>query len=193
MAANPRTAPTPLILAAAEYAAVAHRGQTRKGESRRPYVEHVLAVAGTLTAHGVDDAAVLAAALLHDTIEDCGRTRDELAAVFGAEVADIVAEVSDDTRLPSRERKRLQVEHAHELSRGARLVKLSDKFHNVREVGFDPGLGWDFERRRGYVAWSQSVVAGMPPTHPGLERLFAEQCRATLARIDAEERAVIEG
>lgn len=193
MAPDSRTVPTALVLAAAEYAAVAHRGQTRKGESRRPYVEHVLAVAGTLSSHGVTDAAVLAAALLHDTIEDCGRTREELAAVFGPEVAGIVAEVSDDPRLHSRERKRLQVEHAHELSPGACLVKLSDKYHNVREVGFDPGLGWGFERRRDYVAWSQSVVARMPATHPALEALFAEQCRATLARIDAEERAVIEG
>ena len=111
-AANPSvfTSPMAMVLAAAEYAAQAHRGQTRKGLSRRPYVEHVLSVAGTLTSHGITDPLTLAAALLHDTIEDCGRTRDELATVFGPEVADVVVEVSDDHRLPAWQRKKVQVD-----------------------------------------------------------------------------------
>jgi guanosine-3',5'-bis(diphosphate) 3'-pyrophosphohydrolase len=181
--------PQALILAAAEYAAESHRGQTRKGLSRRPYVEHVLSVAGTLASNGVDDPVALAAALLHDTIEDCGKTRDELARRFGERVADVVVEVSDDGRLSQAQRKQKQIDTAPWLSREARLVKLADKINNVREVGVDPGEGWTDARRREYVAWSRRVVEAMPPTHPGLERLFDEQCEATLACIDAQAHA----
>lgn len=176
-----------LILSAAEYAAQAHRGQTRKGESRRPYVEHVLAVAATLADHGVQDPITLAAALLHDTIEDCGRTHDELALRFGAQVADVVVEVSDDPDMTQAQRRQCQMDSAPALSREACLVKLSDKINNVIEVGADPGIGWSVERRRDYVQWSRRVVANMPPTHAGLERLFEDQCRITMARIDQEQ------
>jgi len=178
-----------VIVTAADFAARAHRGQTRKGRSRRPYIEHVLAVTSTLSTHGIDDPVTLAAALLHDTIEDCGLTRDGLAAVFGDHIADVVLEVSDDPRLPLRSRRLLQIHEAPGLSHEARLVKLADKINNVREVAIDPGEGWDEARRRDYVAWSQQVVAAMPPTHSALEKLFADECATTLAVISANERA----
>lgn len=184
-----RIAATPfsIVMAAADFAARAHRGQTRKGRSRRPYIEHVLAVSGLLSAHGVVDPVTLAAALLHDTIEDCGLTRDGLATVFGGTIADVVLEVSDDPRLPLARRRRIQIDEAPSLSRPARLVKLSDKINNVREVAIDPAQTWDDARRRDYVTWSQEVVAAMPPTHPILERLFADECANTLATIAAGE------
>jgi (p)ppGpp synthase/HD superfamily hydrolase len=54
------------------------------------------------------DANLMVAALLHDTIEDAGVTREEIASRFGADSADLVVEVTDDKRLPKAERKRLQ-------------------------------------------------------------------------------------
>lgn len=60
----------------------------------------------------VSDSVVLAAALLHDAIEDTKTTYEELVQEFGKEVADIVQECTDDKSLPSEKRKELQVLHA---------------------------------------------------------------------------------
>ena len=78
---------------------------------------------------------MIAGALLHDTVEDCDVTPAELAARFGADVARVVAEVTDDKSLPKARRKELQVEHAAHISPQAKLVKLADKIANVRDVG----------------------------------------------------------
>jgi guanosine-3',5'-bis(diphosphate) 3'-pyrophosphohydrolase len=185
--------PWELVLSAAEYAAQAHRGQTRKGSSQRPYVEHCIGVANILASHGVDDPVTLAAALLHDTIEDCHKTRDELAAKFGDAVADVVVEVTDDKTLEKTARKESQVLHAPRLSARARLVKLADKIVNVREVAVDPPHWWEVERRLDYVRWAQRVVAAIPAPYPKAEGplrdLFDAQCRATLDCIAAEIKA----
>ena len=71
------------LLAALELAAHKHRDQRRKDEAASPYINHPLAVANLLYAHGVRDRVPLLAAVLHDTIEDTATTRDELVAKFG--------------------------------------------------------------------------------------------------------------
>jgi guanosine-3',5'-bis(diphosphate) 3'-pyrophosphohydrolase len=120
----------------------------------------------------VTDIAVLCAALLHDTVEDTATTPEELARAFGARVAGIVAEVTDDTRLPKAERKRLQIEHAGALSAQAKLVKLADKICNLRDVAERPPASWDLSRRREYFDSAKRVVDGMRGVHPGLEAAF---------------------
>lgn len=79
-------------------------------------------------------APVMQAALLHDTVEDTDTTFEELESVFGATVARIVQEVTDDRSLLKAERKRLQVEHAPHCSHQAKLVKLADKLYNLRDL-----------------------------------------------------------
>lgn len=74
------------------------------------------------------------AALLHDTVEDTATTLAELEERFGAAVRRVVEEVTDDKRLPKAERKRLQIERAPTCSRRAKLVKLADKLHNLRDL-----------------------------------------------------------
>ena len=167
--------PVHLIVNAAAFAAHKHRHQTRKNAARTPYINHPLALARILTAEaGLDDAEVIAAAILHDTIEDTETTVDELKAEFGERIASIVAEVTDDKRLPKEERKRLQVEHAPHLSREAKLVKLADKIANLRDVDSDPPHKWDTARRLRYFEWAYEVVAGIRGTHVGLEARFDE-------------------
>ena len=172
------------LLAAAQFAAHQHRRQKRKGADRAPYVNHVLQVADILARVGkVDDRDVLLAAILHDTIEDTGTTRAELARRFGRKVASLVEEVSDDKSLPKQKRKQLQIEHAPHLSRGAKLVKLGDKISNVAEVGAAPAKGWSHERRRRYVEWSRSVIAGCRGVNAALEREFDRVARRALQQI----------
>lgn len=162
-----------LLLKALAFAAHKHRDQRRKDAEASPYINHPIALADALVNEGgVTDTEVLCAALLHDTVEDTDTTPDELAAAFGERIARIVAEVTDDTRLPKEDRKRLQIEHAPHLSRAAKLVKLADKLCNLRDVDARPPFKWDVARRREYFDWARQVVDGLRGTHPGLEKAF---------------------
>jgi guanosine-3',5'-bis(diphosphate) 3'-pyrophosphohydrolase len=190
--ARARSASPPDLLAAAHFAAQRHRKQKRKGADRAPYVNHVLQVADILARVGkVGDRDVLLAAILHDTIEDTGTKRAELARLFGSKVASLVAEVSDDKSPPKPTRKRLQIEHAPHLSRDAKLVKLADKISNVEEVGASPAKGWSDDRRRRYVRWSCDVIDGCRGVNAALEREFDRVVRRALKAIGpAPEQSV---
>jgi guanosine-3',5'-bis(diphosphate) 3'-pyrophosphohydrolase len=125
---------TALWQRAASFAARAHRHQTRK-DGVTPYVAHVFRVAFTVRdAFGCDDRTALAAALLHDTIEDTGADYDELADEFGRKVASCVAALTKNMALPERER---ELEYDRRLARAdwrARLVKLADTFDNLTDA-----------------------------------------------------------
>jgi len=102
-----------MVLKAAETAARWHADQKSKGTSGAPYITHLLEVALLVAeATSAKDPNLILAALLHDAIEDQDIDRDEIARRFGKDVAALVAEVTDDKFLPSKERKRLQVEQA---------------------------------------------------------------------------------
>ena len=162
-----------LLIRAAAFAAHKHRNQRRKDADASPYINHPMALANVLVNEaGIADPTVLAAALLHDTIEDTDTTHAELEAEFGVAIAAIVAEVTDDKSLPRHERKRLQVEHAAHISAPAKLVKLADKICNLRDVANSPPPDWSVERKREYFDWARSVVDRMRGAHPVLEELF---------------------
>jgi guanosine-3',5'-bis(diphosphate) 3'-pyrophosphohydrolase len=162
-----------LLFRALAFAAHKHRDQRRKDAQASPYINHPIALAEVLAGEGgVADVEVLAAALLHDTIENTATTPEELVEQFGERIAGIVAEVTDDKNLPKQERKRLQVEHAGAISPGAKLVKLADKICNLRDVAERPPEGWDLERRREYFEWARRVIDGLRGIHPVLEAAF---------------------
>ncbi len=162
-----------LILQALAFAARKHRDQRRKDHHASPYINHPIALADILVNEGgVTDIDVICAALLHDTIEDTETTVEELEQAFGATVAGIVVEVTDDKALPKAERKRLQIEHAPHLSDAARLVKLADKISNLRDLLDHPPADWTDQRKREYFAWAARVVDGLRGVHPGLEAVF---------------------
>src|SRR5258707_824047 len=89
------------ILGAAHFAAERHSGQRRKGAAGEPYINHLLEVAELVSSVLTEpDTSLVIAALLHDTIEDVGVTKEELIQLFGLDVADLVVEVTDDKSLP---------------------------------------------------------------------------------------------
>jgi (p)ppGpp synthase/HD superfamily hydrolase len=162
-----------LLTRAFAFAADKHAGQRRKGENAEPYVNHLAEVAHLL-AVAVEgrDANLIAAGLLHDTLEDTEATWDELVATFNEDIATLVREVTDDKSLPKQERKRLQVEHAPDKTDRAKMLKLADKTSNLRGIIASPPAGWSVERRLEYVRWGRDVAAGLRGVHPWLEAQF---------------------
>jgi len=163
------------ILAAAQFAAEKHAQQRRKGAAQEPYINHLIEVA-RLIADSSDqlDPELIMAGLLHDTVEDTGVTKEEIAHKFGPDVASLVAEVTDDKTLPKETRKALQVKNAPKKSLRGQTLKLADKISNVRDVGSSPPEGWPLERRREYFDWAKRVVDGLRGVSPRLEAAFDE-------------------
>lgn len=161
------------LLAAVEFAARKHRTQKRKDHEASPYINHPVAVANLLANEGgVDDLVTLQAAVLHDTIEDTKTTYEELVEHFGAEVADVVVEVTDDKKLPKDERKRLQVEHAPHKSLRSAMVKIADKTCNLRDMVNAPPKDWTEQRKKEYFNWAKLVVDGLPDVGAALRASF---------------------
>ena len=105
-----------LVLQAAAFAAEKHRNGRRKDEEASPYINHPIQLAYILVQADIEDPDRAGGALLHDTIEDTNTTHDEIEIVFGHEIANIVAECSDDKTLAKLERKQAQVDHAAKIS-----------------------------------------------------------------------------
>jgi guanosine-3',5'-bis(diphosphate) 3'-pyrophosphohydrolase len=156
----------PLILKAINFAADKHRGQSRKDADNTPYINHPITLANLLANYaGISDVNVIAAAVLHDTVEDTDATVDDIEELFGRTIRDIVIEVTDDKSLPSQERKRLQIEHADKLSHEAKLVKLADKICNLQDILARPPVKWSLERRREYFDWAKAVIEKLRGTN----------------------------
>jgi guanosine-3',5'-bis(diphosphate) 3'-pyrophosphohydrolase len=166
-----------LLLAAMSFAAHKHKDQRRKDAGASPYINHPLTLARILREAGVKDVSVLAAALLHDTIEDTETSYGELRGQFGDKIAEIVAEVTDTKWLRKSSRKKLQVSKAARASRGAKLVKLADKIANLQDIIASPPADWTLERKREYFDWAKQVVDQLRGTDPKLERKFDQLYR----------------
>jgi guanosine-3',5'-bis(diphosphate) 3'-pyrophosphohydrolase len=178
---SPASASSVRILAAARFAAERHRAQKRKGKAGEPYVNHVLEVA-ELIASSTDgmDTNLIAAALLHDTVEDTATSIHELRENFGEDVAGLVAEVTDDKSLPAAARKALQVRNAPHKSERAATIKLADKISNLRAILACPPTDWSVERQREYFQWAKQVVDGLAAPNAILKAEFDR----TYARFD---------
>ena len=164
-----------LILKAAHFSAQKHSTHRRKDEDASPYINHPISVALAIAQiGGVDDPEILAAALLHDTLEDTETTPEELEDEFGKKVCEYVLDVTDDKTLPKEERKRRQIEHAKKISNGAALIKLGDKISNVTDVINNPPEDWDNNRRKEYLDWAEKVIKNCPKVNDKMENKFQE-------------------
>lgn len=126
-----------VIMRAYVFSAKAHAGQTRK--SGEPYLTHPLAVAGIL-AEWKMDVDTIATGLLHDTMEDCLVTQENIQEMFGSEVAELVDGVTKIGRLEFRSKEEAQAENFRKMvlamAKDIRviLVKLADRLHNMRTM-----------------------------------------------------------
>ena len=128
-----------LLAEAYNLAHTAHRGQTRK--SGEPFVYHPLATADILAELHLDPTTI-AAALLHDVLEDTGVTKKELRTRFGGDLAEIVDGVTKLKRLPSGNLQEAQAESLRKMivamSKDVRviIIKLADRLHNMRTLAY---------------------------------------------------------
>lgn len=119
---------------AASFAARAHQFHTRK-DGRTPYVAHVYRVAMTVRdVFGCDDPIALAAAMLHDTIEDTPTDYDDIERAFGRRVADCVSALTKNMLLPERQREPDYDRRLAKADWRARLIKLADVYDNYCEA-----------------------------------------------------------
>jgi (p)ppGpp synthase/HD superfamily hydrolase len=133
---------SPLIELALRTAAVAHRSQMRKG-SDTPYITHPSAVMMILLRSGFSDDELLAAALLHDVVEDTDITLEQLQWRFPPRVCDLVAAVTEKKLDDAGQKRPWHVRKADKLaslrtaSPEVLALALADKVHNLSTVLFD--------------------------------------------------------
>lgn len=169
------------IVKATDFASHKHHYQRRKDPEGTPYIEHPVAVAHILTHLGkVSDPVVIMAALLHDTVEDTDTTFEEIEREFGPQVRGVVAELTDNKLMTRDERKRWQILHAAQSTHEAKLVKLADKLHNLRDIERCLPVNWTDARKTEYFNWARDVVAGLRGTNGAIEaeldKMFRKYC-----------------
>ncbi len=153
----------------------AHHGQYRKNATGEPYCLHPLRVMLRLQKHGYRDAEILAAALLHDVVEDTSCTLVDVDNKFGTRVASIVGKVTTDAQLSKLAQKRAQLDAAGALPADAAAVKLADRIDNVES--FRGGLP---------TRWTPAYATGYLPHSMALSRRIAHSLVAELAAELAE-------
>ena len=125
-----------LIIKAARFAADAHEGQFRKYNGR-PYITHPIRVAGRVATNELATDNLVAAAFLHDVVEDCGVERLKLEQEFNFQVAFFVSQLTNAPKIPGvnrvlkKEQDRIRIS---KISKPAKLVKLIDRIDNLYEI-----------------------------------------------------------
>lgn len=168
----------PMWYEAAAFSAWAHRHEVRK-DGRTPYAAHPFRVAMTIrTVFGVDDEVALAAALLHDVIEDTPCDYDDVSTRFGDEVAGIVASLTKNMLLPEAEREREYDERLARSDWRARLIKLADSYDNLLDLSPMDGESTDrytarVGRAKARCERAIALAGDDPRLQPGVEALRA--------------------
>lgn len=173
-----------LILKAARFADRAHQGQTRKFTSQ-PYIVHPDRVAARVAKLPYANEEMVAAAWLHDVIEDCGITPTVLSDYFPTEVVDMVVYLTNyrkDCGLSNRLRRIADLERIATAPLDVRIIKLCDRTDNVRdslraEIGF----------RRSYIVKAQTFLDRIRGTDSLLEEELAAAIDELRAVTPAQE------
>jgi len=187
-----------LVEKAFRVAADAHRNQTRKA-SDLPYFQHPASVTLILVRAGFDNDELLAAAALHDTIEDTDWTVELLTAEFPESVVELVLECSEQktdatgATIPWKARKESHIAVIREASTSARAIVLADKLHNLGSMVYDLERGEELWSRfnaspEELIWYHREIVAAATALPPTTDSPFAER----LNRMAAEAQQLIE-
>lgn len=182
-----------LMERAMRIAAISHRDQQRKA-SPVPYLAHPASVALVLSQAGYFEPEILAAALLHDVIEDTSYTIESCRAEFPAAVVELVLATSEvkasnnGEKLPWNVRKREHLTRLQTAPAGAKAIVLADKYHNLTSMLVDLADGselWSrFNASKDDINWyyNESLKLANDASDPRLQRLAAA-CRHRIAAL----------
>jgi guanosine-3',5'-bis(diphosphate) 3'-pyrophosphohydrolase len=161
------------VFQALTFAAHKHRNQRRKNGGTPPHINHAIARTSILVNEaGIIDHVVLCAAILHDTIKHTETSYDELVTTFGRDIANVVAEGTDENLLDPGVLRQLAMANGGNASPEARLIKLADKTCNLRDLAVAPPPDWSEEQRQAYFERANDVVAGARGANAALDLAF---------------------
>ncbi|MEX1229478.1 MAG: HD domain-containing protein [Planctomycetaceae bacterium] len=181
-----------LVERAMRVAARWHRHQTRKS-SDLPYITHPASVMSILTRVGIHDDDVLAAALLHDVLEDTPCPIEDLAAEFPPRVLDYVQQLTEQkkdeagTVRPWKVRKTEYIERLQNAPWEVRAIALADKLHNLGTMVYDLEAGEALWKRFGaspeQVLWYHDEVVRQAAQDDVRLLPLASQCRRLIQKL----------
>jgi guanosine-3',5'-bis(diphosphate) 3'-pyrophosphohydrolase len=171
-----------LLLEAIAFAARAHQGQLRK-DGRTPYVSHVFRVCLMVRqVFGVEDASVLTAAVLHDTVEDTTTDFDDLEKQFGSEIAGWVSALSKDKRLPEAEREKAYENQLAQSPWQVKVCKLADIYDNLMDSIHMPD-----DKRRRTIGNAHRYLGALKSNLPEEARRPWDIVSSLLAKIESKK------
>ena len=162
------------VLAALVYAGRIHNGQRRRDAPGSPHLKHVVQVVSLLTGAGISDRTILIAAAVHDVLRDSDTEPEVLQQEFGADVADLVVELSADSVLSRVDRLEEMPKRVKDFSDSAQLIKLAEKISNLRDLYEHAPIGWSRQRRRDYFDWAEGVTRPLRGKSAELDELLDE-------------------
>lgn len=149
-----------LIEQAKAFALNAHKGQTRLNKDKTPLATHLEEVVSLVEWSGGSEVEI-AAAWLHDVVEDTKKTIVDIYENFGGEVVSIVHGLTDPPEfngMHTLERKTAQARRVAGESDSVKRVKLADQISNVRSVAVDPPVHWDAQKCLDYTEGARKIV-----------------------------------
>jgi (p)ppGpp synthase/HD superfamily hydrolase len=171
-----------LILRAARFAEAAHRGVRRK-YTDEPYINHPARVASRIAFLPDATEEMVAAAWLHDVIEDCGVDPFSLRE-FGPDVRGLVVELTNPSKafphLSRGERKRMDRDHARTMSRQAKQIKLADRADNIRGAANGP-RDWAIL----YLSETAQLARVLSDADDSLHAELMDACKALADKLEA--------
>ncbi len=155
--------------------AIERHSKQMRDDNKTPFVSHPIAVCEILRENGITDTDIICAAYLHDTVEDTDATIEDINREFGKDVADLVFELTNDKSIPKPERDSRMIEYFKKASRGAKLIKLADRYHNLCSLPETPS--WSAGKKAEYVEESKRLLESLQGTHTNLEKMFGDKIK----------------
>lgn len=176
-----------LVEKAKKFATAAHRGQLRNKILNSEYIIHPEEVAMLVERSGGNEIEV-AAAWLHDTVEDTATTIADIRREFGDHVAEIVIGLTDLPEYESlamEDRKKKQAERVAKEDESIRRIKLCDQISNITFNGGKQDTGQPIEHRKKYIEAAKTVANQCKGISPVLDALLEEQYKIANSNLGA--------
>ncbi|MDO8522479.1 MAG: HD domain-containing protein [bacterium] len=170
------------------FAAKAHDGQILKNVGKDPFIMHPARVVEIVEGIG-GGVEEIAAAWLHDVVEDTKVTIEQIRQEFGDSIADMVDGLTDPPSFegyPNRIRKKWQADRVVSKSDSVKKIKLADQTVNSRLVGFDPPVGWSPEMRLEYLEGARLIANNCAGICEKLDIVFDDVYKKSAEKIRAD-------